>query len=818
MVHQLEDSREPVLFVTQHYTPEVIGSAPYCADLAEGLVRRGRQVTVISGLPHYPDPAEFEVFTDDPPLRQNLSGVVVERLHSWLPKRRSALLRVAGELAFMFTGLYALLRGRVRRHEMVISLCPSIFAVLLGMMAKTRGGRHVALVHDVQSGLAQSLGIVRVALLVRLMRMAERFILNRVDLILVLSTEMAATLRGLGVTQPIEIMPIWVDVGAIRPQPAPTDRPPTILYSGNFGRKQGLEQLVALASELAEKRPEVRLLLRGSGGERAAVMAAVAERGLANVEFGDLVPREQLGQALAAGTLHLVPQKPDGADFAVPSKIYNIMAAGRCFVTTALPGSALWNLQTQTGAFVCVPPQDTAALTQAVIELLDDPARRRAMAERGRAHIEHHHARDMLIARIDDWLISLCREGGLPGHRRDLLVFEPDADGHAEEWLQHLLVHLGRQSQVERIWLAIPGSLRDRLADQLPAHLRHRIGLLALTPTELRYCTHRRLAISGMARWWVMRRYLIRTGAEVGYFLSLDHLSLPLGLGLGAGGRQLGGILFRPSVHYHEIGDYKPSLAEKLRDWRKAVLYRGMLRNRAVDSVLTLDPFFADFAAEHYVGGNKVGVVPDPAFPAAAIPANDDRMPIGVPQDRHVLLLFGALTERKGVLHLLEALRRLPASAAAKTAVVIAGRVAPDISARFNAKEADVRREKPELWLKVENRWLSSAEIAALVRRCDIVLAPYQRFVGSSGVLLWAAHAGKPLLTQDYGLLGRLVRDHGLGVAVDTGNPNDLAAAITGMIAQNPQTLLDARAAAAFVSQRTPETFASHIYASLRHA
>jgi len=818
MVRQLEDSRLPVLFVTQHYSPEVIGSAPYCADLAEGLVRHGRQVTVLAGLPHYPDPSEFEAFNNDPPVRQNLSGVVVERLHSWLPRRRSALLRVAGELAFLFAGLVALLRGRIRRHEVVISLCPSIFAVLLGMMAKRRGGRHVAMVHDVQSGLAQSLGIVRFRLLVRLMRLAERFILNRVELILVLSSEMSATLRRLGVTQPIEILPIWVDVEAIKPRPVPADQPPTILYSGNFGRKQGLDQLVALAAELAQTRPDIRLLLRGSGGERDAVMAAVAERGLANVEFADLVPREQLGRALAEATLHLVPQKPDGADFAVPSKIYNIMAAGRCFVTTALPGSALWNLQAQTAAFICVPPQDTAALARAVIDLLDDPARCRAMAEQGRVYVEQHHTRSTLVAQIDTWLIALSREGGLSGRRRDLLVLEPDGEGHAEEWLQHLLVYLGRQSQVERIWLAVSAGLRDRLTEQLPAHLRHRIGLLALTPTELRYCTHRRLAISGMARWWVMRRYLIRTGAEIGYFLSLDHLTLPLGLGLGAGGRRLSGILFRPSVHYHEIGDYRPSLAERLRDWRKAVLYRGLLRNPAVDAVLTLDPFFADFAADHYQGGNKVAPVPDPAFPIAAVPANDDQVPSDVPPNRHVLLLFGALTERKGVLHLLEALRRLSPAAARKTAVIIAGRMASDISDRVATLEAAVRREQPDIWLKVENRWLGSAEIAALVQRCDIVLAPYQRFVGSSGVLLWAAHAGKPLLTQDYGLLGRLVRDHGLGVAVDTSSTRDLAAAITDMIERSPQTLLDAQATAAFVSQCTPEAFASHIYASLRGA
>ncbi|MCW0235869.1 MAG: glycosyltransferase [Ferrovibrio sp.] len=818
MGQQPEDPRDPVLFVTQHYSPEMIGSAPYCTDLAEGLVRRGRPVTVLTGLPHYPDPAEFSVFTDDPPVRQKIAGVMVERLHSWLPKRRSALLRVAGELMFLLSGIGALLRRRVRRHDVVISLCPSIFAVLLGLLATTRGGRHVAMVHDIQSGLAQGLGIVRLSLLVRLMRLAERLILNRVDLILVLSNEMAAALRGIGVASPIEILPIWVDAEAIRPCPIPADQPPTVLYSGNFGRKQGLDQLVALAVALAERRPDVRLLLRGSGGERESVAAAIAARGLGNVRFEDLVPREQLAQALAVGTLHLVPQKPDGADFAVPSKIYNIMAAGRCFVTTALPGSALWSLQAQTEAFLCVPPEDTAALADAVAALLDDPAGRQVMAGRGRAYVERHHTRDALLARIDGWLVALCREGSLPGRPRDLLVLEPDGDGHAEEWLRHLLIHLGGQSEVERIWIAVPEALRQRLSNHLPVHLRHRIGLLALTPTELHYCTHRRLAISGMARWWVMRRYLIRTGAEIGYFLSLDHLSLPLGLGLSAGTRRLSGILFRPSVHYHTIGDYRPGLGERLRDRRKAALYRGMLRNRAVDTVLTLDPFFAEFAAEHYPGGEKVGVVPDPAFPAAAIPANDDRLPMNVPQDRHMLLLFGALTERKGVLHLLDALQLLPLGIAGKIAVVIAGKVAPDIQREVDIKAGRLRRERPDLWLLVENRWLGSPEIAALVQRCDVVLAPYQRFVGSSGVLLWAARAGKPLLTQDYGLLGRLVRDHALGLAVDTTDPRALADGIARMIKQGPHSLMNVTTAADFVAQRTPETFANRVFASLRQS
>src|SRR3546814_7448698 len=102
--------------------------------------------------------------------------------------------------------------------------------------------------------------------------------------------------------------------------------------------------------------------------------------------------------------------------------------------------------------------------------------------------------------------------------------------------------------------------------------------------------------------------------------------------------------------------------------------------------------------------------------------------------------------------------------------LVVAGRIDPPIRDAVMDAAAAARAAAPALHLSIIDRRLSSGEIAALVRRSDCVLAPYQRFVGSSGVLLWAARMQRPVICQDYGLVGHLTRSFALGTTVDSAN------------------------------------------------
>jgi len=393
------------LLVAMSYWPEPAGSAPMMTDLATAFAAAGTDMTVLTARPNYPGQRVYDGYADGSQDRLTVDGVRIERTLTIPPKGGGMKARLIHEGVLHGGFLAARSRGRVARHAAVLSLCPSIFSVAVANLFRAPGGRHVAIVHDIQSGLAGALGMGGGAAL-KAIRALERNALNRADAIVVLSEPMRDVLRELGVRRPIAVIPPHVDADAVQPRPRPADQPPTVLYSGAFARKQGLEQVLEMARHLKSLRPEARVLLRGQGGLEEELKAQAAALGLTNVEFAPLMPKERLAEGLAEGDVHLVPQRPEGAAFAMPGKAVTILAAGRPFVCTCLPGSALARLEAEIGAFLSTPPDAPEAMAKAVADLLNAPDRRAAMGRRGRAWVEGNASRSAVLARYAGLLLN----------------------------------------------------------------------------------------------------------------------------------------------------------------------------------------------------------------------------------------------------------------------------------------------------------------------------------------------------------------------------------------------------------------------------
>ena len=113
-----------------------------------------------------------------------------------------------------------------------------------------------------------------------------------------------------------------------------------MLYAGNLGEKQGLE-VVLQAAALTRQNPSIRYLMAGEGAARARLMLLAQSLGLDNLIFLPLQSTSRFPLLLAAADLHLVVQRQKAADLVMPSKLTNILAAGRPFIATTTAGDGI---------------------------------------------------------------------------------------------------------------------------------------------------------------------------------------------------------------------------------------------------------------------------------------------------------------------------------------------------------------------------------------------------------------------------------------------------------------------------------------------
>ena len=305
-----------------------------------------------------------------------------------------------------------------------------------------------------------------------------------------------------------------------------------------------------------------------------------------------------------------------------------------------------------------------------------------------------------------------------------------------------------------------------------------------------------------------MRRYLRASGAAHGFFLGLDLVVAAAGA---RPGRRRQGTVGHPVPAVGALWGHRPLCAEPRRTPARPAQGDHLPRHAAQQGAragAVARPVLPRPCARPLRGGDKVFALPDPAHPRAR--AAGQRRLGCFPAGRTGFLLFGYLAERKGPLAVLDALRTASArNCRAHRRVVRRAASIPRLRPELERRRLAVERERPGLWLRIDDRRLDRGELTALVRQSDVVLAPYQRFVGSSGVLLWAALNGRPVLAQDYGLVGRLTREHKLGLSVDACAPSKIGRGIGLMVTEGAGQFFDAQSALRFAAAQTPSRFAS---------
>lgn len=400
-----------------------------------------------------------------------------------------------------------------------------------------------------------------------------------------------------------------------------------------------------------------------------------------------------------------------------------------------------------------------------------------------------------------------------------LMLFDLALGGHHGSYILHLLKAWCDRKQAYKIDIVV-------LPDFLKVHLdvvqfirqcdTAKLQLVPITQEEANLLASRKSGLDRSLRnlqeWRLFYRYGKLLKATKAFLMYLDTCEVPLTLGLKAS-CPFSGIYFRPTFHY-ENWDTSSSLKEKVQRQRNKFTLNRILNHSQLEQLFCLDPF----AVERFQQSNKspkMIYLPDPVsqFNNVSLPLSDLQQQMGIEPNRKVFLLFGALGERKGIYKLLEAIELLPRKLCKKLCLVLVG-------GTNTTEQTKIRSHVEKLYplpIQVIERYefVSEDVVPTYLQLADYVLAPYQKHVGMSGILLLAAATGKPVLSSDFGLMGELVRRYRLGLVVDTSLPEEIAKALGLCLSEFPENLCDRHKMELLARQNSVEKYTSTIFQHL---
>jgi len=389
-----------ILLLTPFYDPDLGPSAALYRGLCEELVRLGCEVSVISAVPHYPTGRVPREYRGRLIQRENRNGVDVTRV--WVPSLNRARLPLRA-LGFACYQLLACAAAFRRPYDVLIASNPA-FEVLLPFLALTVSPRQPAVfcVHEIYPDVGVQIGIFRHAPIIRLVDWMERACFRRAECVRVLSEGYRRALEAKGVPgSKLAVIRDWTDTDVIRPLPRRNgfsarwnlENSFVVMYAGNLGPTQGLEQVVEAASRLSHE-PRIRFVLVGEGAAREGLQRLVQSRGLTNVEFVPFQPRALLPLVLASADASLVTLKRGVGSHSVPSKIYAILASGRPVIAAADSGTDTADLVQRARCGLRVEPENPDELAAAILRLYRDEEYRMGLGANGRAYATSLHSRE----------------------------------------------------------------------------------------------------------------------------------------------------------------------------------------------------------------------------------------------------------------------------------------------------------------------------------------------------------------------------------------------------------------------------------------
>jgi glycosyltransferase involved in cell wall biosynthesis len=366
----------------------MISTGYYLTSIAEGLSDEF-DVKVICGQPNYAARGMTA------PSREVHNGVEIHRSRSTRLDKNVIPYRVVNMLT-LGASMFAKSLGKFRRGDQVLVVtAPPSLPFTTALAALMRGAAYTLLLHDSYPEILIAVGKAKPdSLIVRIANRLNRWLYKNARRIIVVGRDMKELIerKTRGFDSSIVTIPNWADLELVEP----TDRRcnPLLgelgikdkfvfMYAGNIGHPTDIETIIECA-EMLKDDERFHFVFVGSGAKKPWLDSAVSSRQLNNVSVLGTRPRTEQSVFLNACDVGLISLVDKMWGTAMPSRTYNILAAGKPILALTEDGSELARVIDEERVGWYVRPGNAVKLKEVVLQCYDERSELPKMRERAR--------------------------------------------------------------------------------------------------------------------------------------------------------------------------------------------------------------------------------------------------------------------------------------------------------------------------------------------------------------------------------------------------------------------------------------------------
>lgn len=392
-----------ILYLSQYFPPEVGATQTRAYEMAQGLIRAGHEVTMITEVPNHPEGIIRPEYRSKLYVREDLDDIDVRRVWVSTSPNKNFRTRLAFYLSFMFNAALVGLCLARGRYDVIYTTSPPLFVG--GAALAISYLRRIPLVFEVRDLWPESAVLLEELnnkLAVRLSTWLEMWCYRRARHIVTVVKSIKNRLIERGYAESkICLIPNGANIELYRPTPinqalrqelgiGPDQF--VLIYTGLHGLMHGLDTAVEAAHLLRDQADGLFFIFVGDGVRKPAMQARVHELGLQNVRFFPLQPEKELPGFITMADVGLsLGRKNPLSRGALPVKMFTYMACARP-VLLAYEGEAA-ELINEAQAGIVVEPENPEALASAIMQLKRDQALCQQLGSNGRQVVVEKYSR-----------------------------------------------------------------------------------------------------------------------------------------------------------------------------------------------------------------------------------------------------------------------------------------------------------------------------------------------------------------------------------------------------------------------------------------